>query len=62
VTVLVDTSVFVDHLRGYPPATGALRELVRHGRPRVASVLTRTEILRGLPPRNDPPGPPSPTS
>ncbi|HVM26359.1 MAG TPA: type II toxin-antitoxin system VapC family toxin [Mycobacteriales bacterium] len=50
-TVLVDTSVLIDHLRGHPPAVAALRELVRSGRPRVASVLTRTEILRGLPAR-----------
>lgn len=50
-TVLLDTSVLVDHLRGYPPATEALRGLVRSGRPRVASVLSRTEVLRGLPVR-----------
>lgn len=50
-TVLVDTSVLVDHLRGHPPAVQALRELVQSGRARVASVLTRTEILHGLPPR-----------
>ncbi len=50
-TVLVDTSVLVDHLRGHPPATQALQQLVRSGRPRVASVLSRTEILHGLPPR-----------
>jgi predicted nucleic acid-binding protein len=54
VTVLLDTSVLVDHLRGHPPATEALRELVRGGRPRVASVLTRTEVLRGLPRRQLP--------
>lgn len=53
-TVLVDTSVLVDHLRGYSPATGALRELLRQGRPRCASVLSRTEILRGLPSRQFP--------
>ena len=50
-TVLLDTSVLVDHLRGYSPATEALHALVRSGRPRVASVLTRTEVLRGLPDR-----------
>lgn len=53
-TVLVDTSVLVDHLRGYVPATESLRLLVRRGRPRAASVLTRTEILRGLPERQLP--------
>lgn len=52
--VLVDTSVLVDHLRGYPPATDALRGLILRGRPRTASVLTRTEILRGLPQRQLP--------
>lgn len=53
-TVLLDTSVVVDHLRGHAPATEALRELVRSGRPRLASVLTRAEIIRGLPPRQLP--------
>lgn len=50
-TVLIDTSVMVDHLRGHAPATQALQQLVRSGRSRVASVLSRTEILHGLPPR-----------
>lgn len=53
-TILVDTSVLVDHLRDYSPATEALRGLVRQGRPRCASVLTRMEILCGLPQRQIP--------
>ena len=53
-TVLVDTSVLVDHLRGYAPATESLALLIREGRPRAASVLSRTEILRGVPQRQLP--------
>ncbi len=50
-SVLVDTSVFVDQLRGHPPASAALSGLLLGDTRVVASVLTRTEILRGLPPR-----------
>jgi len=48
VTVLVDTSVFVDHLRGRVEARDALAAVRREGHQVVASVLTRAELLGGM--------------
>jgi predicted nucleic acid-binding protein len=42
---LLDTSVAVDHLRGYGPATALFEELVRSRESVVASELTRFELL-----------------
>jgi hypothetical protein len=47
---LLDTSVVVDHLRGYGPATALLEELVRSHESVVASELTRFELLAGARP------------
>lgn len=47
---LIDTSVAVDHLRGYGPATVLLEDLVRSTEPVVASELTRFELLAGARP------------
>ena len=47
---LLDTSVAVDHLRGFDPATSLLRSLVREGEPVGASELTRFELLVGVRP------------
>lgn len=44
---LLDTSVAVDHLRGFSPATAALRAVVRLGDTVAASELTRFELLAG---------------
>lgn len=44
---LLDTSVAVDHLRGYGPATALLEDLVRSTESVVASELTRFELLAG---------------
>lgn len=44
---LLDTSVAVDHLRGFGPATSALRAVVRLGDTVAASELTRFELLAG---------------
>ncbi len=44
---LLDTSVAVDHLRGYGPATALLEELVCSHESVVASELTRFELLAG---------------
>ncbi|HVE95750.1 MAG TPA: type II toxin-antitoxin system VapC family toxin [Pseudonocardiaceae bacterium] len=44
---LLDTSVAVDHLRGYGPATTLLEGLVRSTESVVASELTRFELLAG---------------
>ena len=46
---LLDTSVAVDHLRGYGPATALLEDLVSHESV-VASELTRFELLAGARP------------
>jgi len=47
---LLDTSVAVDHLRGYGPATALLEDLVRSHESVVASELTRFELLAGARP------------
>ena len=47
-TVLVDTSVFVDHLRGWAEAREAFAGARRGGHQVVASVLTRAELLGGM--------------
>lgn len=44
-TVLCDTTVIIDILRGHPPALGYARAL---DRPPVCSEITRAEVLRGL--------------
>jgi predicted nucleic acid-binding protein len=50
VTVVVDTSVLVDHLRGHDAARTLLAGLVDDGVRLAGSVLTRTEVLAGLRP------------
>ncbi|MGH4013781.1 MAG: type II toxin-antitoxin system VapC family toxin [Pseudonocardiaceae bacterium] len=47
---LFDTSVAVDHLRGYSPATSLLEDLVRSHESVIASELTRFELLAGARP------------
>lgn len=47
---LLDTSVAVDHLRGYGPATALLEDLVGSRESVVASELTRFELLAGARP------------
>lgn len=47
---LLDTSVAVDHLRGYGPAMALLEDLIQSGGPVVASELTRFELLVGARP------------
>jgi predicted nucleic acid-binding protein len=42
---LLDTSVAIDHLRGYPPATALLTDLLRREDAVAASELTRFELL-----------------
>lgn len=46
-TIVVDTSVLIDHLRGRAEARESLASAVEAGRPLVGSVLTRTEVLAG---------------
>jgi predicted nucleic acid-binding protein len=47
---LLDTSVAVDHLRGYRPATALLESLLQSEDAIVASELTRFELLAGVRP------------
>lgn len=47
-TVVVDTSVLIDHLRGNAAAREVLRALSGSGEAMVGTVLTRTEILAGM--------------
>jgi predicted nucleic acid-binding protein len=50
VTIVVDTAVLIDHLRGDPRARAVLaRALKRRQRP-AASLLTRAEVLGGVRP------------
>jgi predicted nucleic acid-binding protein len=53
-TVLVDTSVLIDVLRGMPAAAAVLREALAPGRPQ-ASEITRLEVLAGMRPGEEPP-------
>lgn len=47
-TVVVDTSVLIDHLRGKPAAREALGGLIESGEAIVGTVLSRTEVLAGM--------------
>lgn len=49
-TILVDTSVLVDHLRGHEAARQALADAARRGERLVCSVVTRVEVLAGMRP------------
>jgi predicted nucleic acid-binding protein len=48
VTVVVDTSVLVDHLRGDDRARRLVGEVARSGTRAAAAVLTKIEILAGV--------------
>jgi predicted nucleic acid-binding protein len=50
VTVLVDTSVLIDHLRGDVDAREALRSVADSGQRIAASVVTKVEVLAGMRP------------
>jgi len=47
-TIVVDTSVLIDHLRGVEDARISLRAAVDAGERLTASVLTKVEILAGM--------------
>ena len=51
--VVIDTSVLIDHLRGLQKAEAVLVEAVQRGDELWGSVLTRTEILGGVRPREE---------
>lgn len=46
--VILDTTVLIDHLRGMPEATAVIDGAPDRGLRPSASVLTKTEILRGM--------------
>jgi predicted nucleic acid-binding protein len=52
--IVLDTSVVIDHLRGNPGALAAMRDAARSGERLAASVLTKTEILAGMRPKEEP--------
>lgn len=47
-TILVDTSVLIDHLRGHEAARRAFADAVRQGERVVCSVVTKVEVLAGV--------------
>lgn len=47
-TIVLDTSVLIDHLRGSEPARTVLRQAAEAGEHLVASVLTKVEVLAGM--------------
>jgi len=51
-TVVVDTSVMIDVLRGHPSAAQVLRD-ARHRGPLHASEVTRLEVLAGMRPAEE---------
>jgi predicted nucleic acid-binding protein len=55
VTILVDTSVLIDHLRGNHAARDALAEAVARGNRLAASVVVKVEILAGVRPEEERP-------
>lgn len=52
-TIVVDTSVLIDHLRGEDAARDALRHATADGERLAASVLTRVEVLAGMRPHEE---------
>jgi len=53
VTVVVDTSVLIDHLRGHEAARAILRTADNAGERICASVLTKIEVLAGMRPAEE---------
>jgi predicted nucleic acid-binding protein len=54
-TILVDTSVLIDHLRGDEAAQRALANAAQQGERLACSVVTRVEVLAGMRPEEEPP-------
>ena len=52
-TILVDTSVLIDHLRGVGPSRTALESAIASGERLACSVLTRVEVLAGMRPAEE---------
>lgn len=54
-TILVDTSVLIDHLRGDESARAALTGAAQSGERLACSVVTRVEVLAGMRPGEETP-------
>ena len=54
-TIVVDTSVLIDHLRAHEQARAALRYATSEGERLAASVLTKVEVLAGMRPSEERP-------
>ena len=52
-TLLLDTSVLIDHLRGNRAARRALAGAVEEGARLAASVVVKVEVLAGMPPAEE---------
>lgn len=52
-TLLLDTSVLIDHLRGNPAARQALAAAVHDGERLAASVVVKVEVLAGMRPAEE---------
>jgi predicted nucleic acid-binding protein len=53
-TLLIDTSVLIDHLRGEEAARRALANAARQGERLACSVVTKVEVLAGMQPAEEP--------
>lgn len=51
--ILLDTSVLIDHLRGFEAATAYLEEVKSRGDEPWSVTVVRTEVLAGMQPRNE---------
>ena len=54
-TILIDTSVLIDHLRGDEAAQRALANAAQQGERLASSVVSRVEVLAGMRPEEEPP-------
>lgn len=54
-TILVDTSVLIDHLRGDDGARQALASAAQDGERLTCCVVTKVEVLAGVRPAEEPP-------
>ena len=54
-TILIDTSVLIDHLRGDEAARRALANAAQQGERLASSVVSRVEVLAGMRPEEEPP-------
>lgn len=53
-TILLDTSVLIDHLRGDQRARDAMRDALTQGHQLAASVVVKVEVLAGMRPVEEP--------